>query len=114
MNKLIAKILVSTAAFFLASEILSGFNVIDLKAAFMAALLLAVLNVFLKPVLKIISLPITFMTLGLFLFVINGFLITLIGDFIQGVEVLGFIDAIKASVIISLCNMVANSIFSKE
>lgn len=114
MKKVIIKLLIATAAFFLANELIAGFVVVDMKAAFVAALTLGLLNTFLKPILKIISLPITFMTLGLFLFVINGFLIHLIGDLIDGIEVLSFLDAIKASVIISLCSIGANALTGKE
>lgn len=114
MGKLVLKLLAASGGFFIASELITGFNVLDLKTAIIAALLLSVLNVFLKPILKIISFPITIMTLGLFLFVINGVLIYVIGDIIDGVEVLSFMDAIMASVIISLCGMAANAVTAKE
>lgn len=110
MRKTVLRIAAVTVGIFVAGEVLSGFNVIDWQTALMAAIVLGVLNLLVKPLLSILALPITLLTFGLFSFVINGALILLIGDLISGVEVLGLWDAILASVVISIISVVLNSI----
>src|SRR5574337_4634 len=86
----------------LASEIVPGVHVLTPGSIIAAALLLGVANAIVRPVLIILTLPITLVTLGLFLLVINGFMIELVSYFLPGFIVDGFGSAILASIIVSL------------
>lgn len=110
MRKTILRIAAVTVGIFIAGEILSGFNVLSWEVALISAIVLGILNLFIKPILNILALPITLLTFGLFTFVINGAMILLIGDIISGVEVVNFSSAILASIVISIISLVLNSI----
>ncbi len=110
MQKLVIKWIIAAGAIYAAGYLLPGFNVATAMAAFSAAFLFGILNFFLKPILTILTLPVTVLTLGLFLFVINGIMVYVVSEFIPGIQVGGLIDAILASIVISLITMVFNSL----
>lgn len=110
MKKLILRLVILTAGIFLAGLIVPGINVQSYSAGIKAAVLLGLLNVFIKPVLFILTLPITLLTLGLFTLVINGFMVWLVGHFVAGFEVSGFLSAVAASVVISILSIILNRI----
>ncbi|MGX8794557.1 phage holin family protein [Fusibacter sp. JL298sf-3] len=114
MKKAIIRILVTTASFLLAGNWIAGFQVVDWQAAFFAALVLGVLNAILKPILKVLALPITLLTLGLFIFIINGFLLTLISDIVSGVHAVDFSTAIRASLVVSAGSFIANALTKED
>ena len=105
MKKLIIKWIIAAVAIYIAGSILSGFSVGGWSSAFVAALVLGLINFTVKPILKILTLPLTLLTLGLFLFVVNGIAIYLMGMVVSGVHVNGMISAILASIVISLITM---------
>jgi putative membrane protein len=72
---LLIKLLVSAVAIFITAQILPGVNVSDLKTALLVAVVLGIINMFVKPIVVILTLPINVITLGLFTFVINGIFI---------------------------------------
>ena len=82
--------LVITAGILLASTILSGIRVDSLSTAVVAAAILGVINVFLRPVLIILTLPLTVLTLGIFAFVINALMLLVVSYFVPGFEIEGF------------------------
>lgn len=104
--KFIAKLVLSTLAIVLTAEILPGIFVEDPYTAFLVALLLALLNVTLKPVLVIFTIPLTIFTFGIFLLFINGFIILLAHKLIAGFSVGGFGWAILFSVLLSIINSI--------
>lgn len=108
MISIILRLIVLTAGVFLASYLIPGVNVEGYLAAFKAALLLSVLNLIIKPVLIILTLPITLLTLGLFTFVINGLLLWFVGYAIAGFEVAGFFSALLGAIVISLFSILLN------
>jgi len=75
-------------------------------AALVAAIVLGLINATLKPVLQFISLPITFLSLGLFYLVINGLMLMLVSALVPGFTVSGFFTAFFASIVLSLLNAV--------
>ncbi len=111
MKKLLSKWIIAAVSIYLAGQIINGFNVLGWKAAFGAAVLFGLLNFAIKPILSILALPVTFITLGLFLFVINGLMVYLLGMISSGIEVADMLSAILASIVISVVTMVLNSIF---
>jgi len=107
--KWLTSILLSAVAVLIAAYILPGVDIADFWSALWVAIALAILNVTLKPLLIIFTIPITFVTLGLFLLVINSIIILMADYFIDGFEVDGFWWALILSVVLS----VINSLFSE-
>jgi putative membrane protein len=105
---LLTRWLVITAAILLASSVLSGIRVDSLKSAVIAAAILGLFNVFLRPVLLILTLPLTILTMGVFTFVLNALLLLLVAYFVEGFEIDGFVWAFFGSMIISVVSWIAN------
>lgn len=82
-------------------KILPGVLISDYYTAIMVTIVLILLNIFVKPFLELISLPITFITLGLFRFVINAVIILLTSELIKGFQVENFLAALLFSVCLS-------------
>jgi putative membrane protein len=99
---LLIKWLLSALSIFLVGTYLPGIHVPDYKAALLVALVLAVLNVTLRPVLKLVSLPITILTLGLFAFVVNGFVFWLVGKLVASFVIDSFWWAIIGSIVVTI------------
>jgi putative membrane protein len=100
-------ILINAVLFVAMAGYFEGFNVSGLAAAVIASFVLSILNVLVKPILIILTLPVTVLTLGLFLFVINAVTL-LLTDGLMGdaFEISGFGMALIASVILSLVNLI--------
>lgn len=81
--------------------------------AIVAALVIGLLNSFIKPILELISLPITFLTLGLFMLVINGIIIMLASSILEGFQVDGWVTAILFSLILSVLNSFLYGLINK-
>ena len=96
------KIVLTAVAAFIAARLLPGVTVSDAKTAILVALVLALLNTFLKPLLIALTIPITIITLGLFLLVINILIVFLAARIVLGFEVHGWIAALLFSLIVSL------------
>lgn len=96
--------LVSAFAILVAAYLLPGVEISSFTAALVAAVVLGVINAFLKPVLLILTLPINVITLGLFTFVINALVIILTANLVPGFKVQGFWWALLFSIVLSLIN----------
>lgn len=94
---------------FAAAYVLPGVHVTSFTAALIAALVLGIFNAVLKPILVILTLPITLITLGLFTFVINAILILLAARIVSGFTVDGFLWALILSLLLSLINSFLHS-----
>ncbi len=92
-------------AVFLASELIGGIEVESFWTAIWVGLVLGLLNVFLKPILTLISFPLIILSLGLFTVVINAVLLMFCGDLVNGFTVEGFWPAVWGSVVISIVSM---------
>ena len=104
--KLIVRWLLLAAALLLVAHLYSGVQVKSFGAAMIAALVLGLLNALLRPLLVLLTLPVTLLTLGLFLFVINAVMFYLAASLLDGLSVTGFAAALIGSLIYSLCGMV--------
>ena len=113
MNLLI-KWLISAIAVLISAYLLPGIMVAGFWAALWLALFLGVINVILKPILIILTLPINILTLGLFTFVINAGLILLASSVIKGFAVYGFWQAMLFSIVLSLISYLLNSLFGTK
>ncbi len=100
--KFIVKLLVSAVVVLLTGYLLPGVYVDGFGAALLVALVLAVLNTLVKPILVILTIPLTILTLGLFLLVINAVIILMAGSLLEGFHVDGFWSALFFSIIVSV------------
>ncbi len=104
--KLIVRWLLLAAALLLVAHLYPGVTVSSFGAAMVAALVLGLLNTLVRPLLVLLTLPVTLVTLGLFLFVINALMFWSAAGVLSGFNVTGFGAALIGSVIYSLCGMV--------
>jgi len=111
--KLILKWLLSAAALLCVAYIYPGVVVGSFGAAMMAALVIGLFNMVLRPVLVLLTLPVTLVTLGLFLFVINALMFWAASGVLEGFYVRGFGAALLGSLIYSILGMVIDSVFER-
>ncbi len=97
-----------TGAILVSAYLLDGIRVSGFFSALFAAAVLAALNAFLRPLLFLLTLPITILTLGLFTLVINALMIKLASAVIPGFDVVGFWPAVAAALVISLVDWLVN------
>ena len=113
--KVIIKLLITAVVAYLLPKILSGVQVADFTSAIIFAVVLGLLNLIVRPILSLLSLPITILTLGLFSLVINALIILLADRFTEGINVDGFWWALIFSVALSVITSILESILiSKE
>lgn len=110
--KLLKSIIISAIAIFATSKLLSGFVVDDVSTAVIAAIVLGILNHTLKPLLQVLTFPITLITLGLFSFVVNGFIIKVLASLMAGMHVSSLGTGILAAIVISIITSVLGSMFN--
>lgn len=108
--KLLLKLVIATLAIFVASRVIPGVYVEDLITAIMVAVVLGTLNVFVKPILILLTLPINILTLGLFTFFISAFIIILTASLVPGFQVAGVWTAFLFSVVVSLISSFLNKL----
>lgn len=102
--KFIARFLLSVLGLLVIAEVFSGISVDGVYAAVIAVLVLGILNAFVRPILLILTLPITIITLGLFSFVINALLFLFAASFLDGFTVDGFVMALLGSLAMTVVN----------
>jgi putative membrane protein len=106
MKGWLASLLINTVALMVVAGYFEGFHIENISAAFLASILLSLFNVFLKPILVLLTLPVTIVSFGLFLIVINAALLSLTAELIgDSFNIDGFGMALIAAVIISLLNL---------
>lgn len=103
---LIIRLIISTLAIVVAANVVPGVHVSGWGTAFVVAIVLGILNTFLKPILQILALPITILTLGLFYFVINVLIIYLGASLVSGFSVDGFISALLFALVTSVISSI--------
>lgn len=115
--KFLLRMLVSAAVIF-GVAYLSGGRLLQVEsfwpAAVIAAVVLALVNAFVKPLVHLVSLPVTILTLGLFALVINALMLLLVDSIVPGVETVGFWQTLLAAVIISIVTSTLTSWLEAE
>ena len=106
----ILKILVSSLAVFFGAYILDGVYLDGFPTAVLVALVMGFLNAFLKPILVVLTIPITFFTFGLFLLVINAVIILLADSALSGFAVNSFFTAVLFSILVSVITWILEAI----
>ena len=109
---LIIQILLSAVAVYLSATLLPGVHVKSFWTALLVAIVLGLLNALVKPVLQFLSFPITILTLGLFLFVINTIIILICSYLVSSFQVNGFWSALLFSIVLSIITWLLNIVFN--
>jgi putative membrane protein len=110
MVRLLVQWLLSAVALLVVSQLVRGFQVDGLGPALVAALVIGLLNATVGFVLKIVTFPISILTLGLFLLVINGLMILLASNIVRGFHVRGFGPAFWGAVVLALLGMLIRAV----
>lgn len=111
---LIIRILLTAVAVIVLAKFLPGVHVTGFTGAIIVAIVLALLNAFLKPILVFLTFPITIVTLGLFLLVINALIIMVADYFLDSFDVPGFWTALLFSLLLSLLQSILFSIMKED
>jgi len=106
------RVVVNALAIMLAASVLPGIGVDGIVPALAAAVLLGLVNAFVRPVLLILTLPITLVTLGLFLFVLNGLCFWLVASVVKGFHVAGFGSAMLGALVVSAVSWIVTALIS--
>ncbi|MCX6290491.1 MAG: phage holin family protein [Bacteroidetes bacterium] len=112
MKEFLGRLVISTLAVLVTSYILPGVHIDGAFTALLVALVLSGLNAIVKPVLVVLTIPITLFTLGFFLLVINAIMILFASKLVDGFRVDGFWTAFFFSLVLSLANSIFNSLNS--
>lgn len=108
MGSLIIRFIIMTVAVLIAGSIIPGVTIDTLPGAIVAAVILSLLNSFVRPILVLLTLPINLLTLGLFTLVINGILMALTAMFVKEFHVANFGSAILAALVVSIVATILN------
>lgn len=107
---IILKIILLAASVMLAATVVPGIYVASFTTAVIVALVLGLINITLKPVLQLLSLPLSIATLGFFALIVNGLLFALAAYLVPGFEVVGFGAAFLGSIVVSVVNLLVGRI----
>lgn len=102
--------LINTVALLALPYLMSSINVDSFAAALIAALILGLVNTFIRPVLILLTLPVTLLTLGLFILVINGLLFWAVGSWLEGFHVAGFWAGVGGAILYSIISWALSAI----
>ncbi len=108
--KILLRWLINSAAIFAVPYIVPGVHVLDLYTAIMAAFVIGLINMIIRPILMILTLPITILTLGLSTLLINALLFWFVSTFVKGFYVDGFIPALLGSLAFWAISWIGNAI----
>jgi putative membrane protein len=106
--KLVARLLITALALVLTTYIVPGIHVSGAYVAVIAALFLGLVNAVIRPILVLLTLPVTILTLGIFIFIINASLFLFVASFVDGFEVASFTAALVGSILVSIMSGIAN------
>ena len=110
MKKFIIRWAIMTIAIMIVANMVSGIAYDSLGALVKAALLMGILNMIVRPILIVLTLPLTILTMGIFLFILNGILLYFVGSVIDGIYVETLSTAILGSILISIVAWVLNKL----
>jgi putative membrane protein len=110
MVRLLIGWILNAVALLAVAYLMPSIHVASIGAALVAALVLGLVNTLVRPILVILTLPVTLLTLGLFLFVINGLLFWAVGNFLDGFSVGSFWSGVLGAILYSLISWVLSSL----
>jgi putative membrane protein len=114
MITFLIRALAAALGFWIASKVLHGVSVRSLESLLFAGLLLGIVNALVRPVLVLLTLPLTILTFGLFLLVVNGVSVWIVTRFIQGVHIHGSFHYILTALIISITSWVVGGVLHPD
>src|SRR3989304_3072160 len=114
MTGLLIRWLVNAGALWLIAYAIEGIEVSGFLPAIVAAAVLGIINAILRPIFSLLTLPINILTLGLFTFVLNGFMLYLAGTLVRGFEVHGFWAAVFGALVLSIIRGLMTALLSDE
>ncbi|MEK7605144.1 MAG: phage holin family protein [Patescibacteria group bacterium] len=106
-------LLVNGFTIFVAAQVLSGVHVNNFFTAIVVAVILGIVNTLIKPILVLLTLPLTVLTFGLFAFIINAFMVLVVSRIVPGFEVDGFLWALLFSLVIAIISSFLNSLLKR-
>ena len=109
MNGLLVRLSISSVGLWIASRLVSGIEVLDTPTLILAAILLGIVNAVVRPIAILLTIPITVLSLGLFLWVINGAMLGIVSWLLDGFHVAGFGSALLGAIILSVTGWIANA-----
>ncbi len=107
-------ILATALGLLIVDMVVPGVDIANFPSALLAAIVIGFINAFIRPILQVLSLPITFITLGLFSFVINGILLWLASIIVPGFTMSGLLAFILAPIVLSFCSTFLNKYFAEK
>ncbi len=108
--QIILALVLNAVALLVTAYIVPGFHVADFTSAVLAAIVLGVVNTFIKPVLSFITTPLTIVTLGLFAFVVNAVVLFIVAAVVKGLTIDGWVPAILGAVVLSVVSTVLTAV----
>lgn len=108
--QIVIALLINAVALLFTTYLVPGFTVADFTSALLAAIVLGVVNTFIKPILKFLTAPISIITLGLFAFVLNAIILFIVAAVVPGFKIDGWLPAILGSIVLSIISTVLNSL----
>jgi putative membrane protein len=114
MRKLVIKIVANVAAFYCAVQIFTAIHMDSPETGLWAGLILAGVNLFIRPLLFLITLPVNFLTLGLFTLIVNTWTVMLTDAFLGSLRIPGFWLAFATALIVSVVNMLGQSFYPER
>ena len=109
MTGILVRLAITAVGLWVAASLLSGIEVADTPTLLLAALLLGIVNAVVRPIAVLLTIPITILSLGLFLWVINAAMLGLVAWLIEGFHVAGFGSALLGSMIVGVTGWIANA-----
>ncbi|MGL5941343.1 MAG: phage holin family protein [Waterburya sp.] len=103
--------LATAIALFITALIVPGVTIVSFSSAIIGAAVLGLVNAIVKPILILFTLPLTILTLGLFLLVVNAIALGLVGYLTPGLSITGFFPAIFGSIVLTIVSSLINQIF---
>jgi putative membrane protein len=108
--KLLLAWIINTVSLIAVAYLMPSISVSGFTTALVAALVLGLVNTFIRPILVLLTLPVTIVTLGIFIFVINGLLFWFVGSFIEGFVVAGFWAGVFGAIVYSLISWLLSAL----
>ncbi|SES83762.1 phage holin family protein [Anaerobranca gottschalkii] len=114
MRGLVWRWVINGLALFLTAQLFASIEIKSFGSALIAALVLGLANAVIRPIIKIITFPITILTLGLFTFIINGFILWLVQANVTGFVITNFWSAVLGAIVLSVISAILTSLISDQ
>ncbi|MCL4366010.1 phage holin family protein [Patescibacteria group bacterium] len=108
--QIIIALVLNAIALLVTAYIVPGFHVTNFTTALLAAIVLGIVNTFIKPILNLITLPLNIITLGLFSFVVNAVVLFIVSSIVKGLTIDGWLPAILGAIVLSVVSTILNTI----